>query len=146
MTHNDSAFEHVKRIDVLLGTCMPCSSLNWHQSKVAKVGKFEKIKIDTGLRLVKYGIENESNSIDAKLIENFKDNELGLRHAILKLSLVDGVIDGIKMNYQREKKLWFEVFTGAKTEDEVECEGEKGTLQQILQKVEINQRRIFLRN
>ena len=48
------------------------------------------------------------------------------------------------MNFQRENQLWFEFLKGVKAEEKVECKGEKGTMKQALQKVEVNQRRIFV--
>ena len=65
---------------MISGACMPHWSLNWYHRKVVEVGKIE-IKKEiahqnkcTGLGLVAYGIENESESIDTKLVEIFKDN------------------------------------------------------------------------
>ena len=43
---NHSSLEHAKRIGVLVGACVPHSSLNWYHSKVAEVGKIEKSKIE----------------------------------------------------------------------------------------------------
>ena len=33
---------------------------------------------------------------------------------------------------------------GVKTEDEVECKGENGTIKKVVHEVEVNQRRIFV--
>ena len=59
----------MKIIGVLVGVCVPCSSLNWYQQKVAEVGKIKKSKIEIkkeklcqnnhpGLGVVFYGVEN----------------------------------------------------------------------------------------
>ena len=72
------------------------------------------------------------------MLESFKDNELGLRHVSIKLSTREGIINAIRMNFQREKKLWFEALKGVKAEDEVECEVEKVTIKQVLRKVEVS--------
>ena len=48
------------------------------------------------------------------------------------------------MNFQRENQLLFELLKGVKVEDKVEGEGENGTIKQVLQEVEVNQRRIFV--
>ena len=98
----------------------------------------------SGLGVVVYGVENECEKIDVELLERFKDNKLGVRCVSFKLSTKEGIINAIRMNYQREKQLRFEVLKGVKVEDEVEYEGETGTVKQVLQKVEVNQRRIFV--
>ena len=41
------------------------------------------------------------------------------------------------MNYQRENRLWFEVLKDVRVEEEVEYEGEKGTLKQVSKKWEL---------
>ena len=40
--------------------------------------------------------------------------------------------------------MWFEVLKGVKVEDKVEHKGETITIKQVLQKVEVNQKRIFV--
>ena len=76
----------------------------------------------------------KSESIDNKLVESFKNNELGLRCFSFKWSSVEGIINGIRMNYQRENQLWFEVLKCARAEEEVECEGEKEHLKKFCKK------------
>ena len=41
-----SGLEHVKRIGVLIGVCVPYSSLEWYQEKVAQVGQIDRSKIE----------------------------------------------------------------------------------------------------
>ena len=64
-----SGLEHVKRIGVLIGVCVPHSSLEWYQEKVAQVGQIERSKIEikkekvhqnnySGLGVVVCGVEN----------------------------------------------------------------------------------------
>ena len=96
---------------------------------MVEVGKIE-IKKETvcqnkhsGLGLVAYGILNESESIDNNLVESFKDNELGLRCVSFKSSSFEGIVNRIRMNYQRESRLWFEVLKDVRVEEEVEYEG-----------------------
>ena len=84
---NDSGTENVKRIRVLVRTCLPCYSLEWHHDKVAEVGEINKLKIEikkemvyqqnySGLGLVVYGAEQESENTDKRLMETFKNNNL----------------------------------------------------------------------
>ena len=41
-----SRLEHVKIIVTLVGACVPHSSLEWYQVKVAEAGKIERSKIE----------------------------------------------------------------------------------------------------
>ena len=99
---------------------------------------------NSGTGTVVCGVENESGKIDRDSLEWFKDKNLGLRHASFKLSAREGITNAMRMNFQRKTQLWFELLKGANAEDEVEREGEKGTIKQVLHKAEVSQRRIFV--
>ena len=66
--------------------------------------------------------------IDKDLLQRFKENNLALQCVSFKLSTQEGIINAIRIKFQRAKQFCFEVLIGAKVEDEVEDEGEKGTI------------------
>ena len=84
-------------------------------------------------------MNDESEKIVIDLLESVKDNNLGLRCVSFKFSTREGIVNAIRINFQREKQLRFEVLKGVKVEDEVEHEGEKGSIKQVLYQVELNQ-------
>ena len=96
-----------------------------------------------GLGAVVCGLKNESETIDIDLLELLKDNELGVRCVSFKLSTKEVIANAIRTIDWRKKQLWFKVLKGAPVEDEVEYEGEKGTIKEVLQQAEANQRWIF---
>ena len=97
----------------------------------------------SGLGAVVYGVKNESEKIDVDSLERFKNNNLGFRHVSFKFCTKEWIINAIRINYQSEKQFWFEVLKGEKVEDQVEYEGEKSTVKQVLQMQEVNQGRFF---
>ena len=149
-----SALEHVKRIGVIIGVCVPYSSLEWYK-KSSRSWSYWNVKIwnekrkvhqnnYSGIGVVVYGVENESGKIGGDSLESFKDNNLGLRCVSFKLSAREAIMNAIRIEFQGIKQLWFEVLKGVNAEDKVECEGEKWTTKQVLHAVEVNQRRIFV--
>ena len=78
----------------------------------------------SGVGLVVYGLEQESEDADKKLMESFKNNDLYLRHVSFKFSSKEGIFKVIRINYQHKNKMWFELLKGVNVEDEVKYKGE----------------------
>ena len=82
----------------------------------------------SGVGLVVYGVEQEDENIDKKLMESFNNNDLDLRCVLFKFSSKEGMFNAIRMNYQNKSKMWFEVLKGIKVKDKVKHKREDGTL------------------
>ena len=59
MKQNNSGIEHVERIGVLVGVCLPHCSLEWYHDKVIEIREIKKEMLHQqnclGVRLVVYG-------------------------------------------------------------------------------------------
>ena len=113
----------MERIGVLVGACLPHCSLKWCHDEVTKVGDTNRLKIEikkemvhqqnySGVGLVVYGVEQESENIDKKLMESFKNNDLDLQHVSFKMSSKEGKFNTTRMNYQNNNEMCFEVLKG----------------------------------
>ena len=60
-----------------------------------------------------------------------------------KFSTEKGIINAIRMSCDRKNQLCFEALKGVNVEDEVEHKRIKGTIKQVPQKEEVNQRIMF---
>ena len=55
----------------------------------------------SGSGIVVCGVEKESEKIDVRAMQRFKDNNLGLRHVSFKLSGQDVIINAIRFDFER---------------------------------------------
>ena len=144
--------KHVKRIGIIAGACAPCVSNTCHQEELIKITKEKensiKAKIDKECQhdcsrtaMVVYTAIDKYVEIDDKLIERFKDHELGLKHVPFQWTLSNDIINLIRMNYYKKEDFRCKALKAVNTCEKLEHECEEESVKEILKNAEVNNKK-----
>ena len=87
---------------------------------------------------------DKEEEISAKMMNNYNENDFGIKFVTFEWTSATGITNAIRMDYYKKEDLRFEVLKGIRIDDAVEHGTYLSGVKEMLRNVEINNRKVFV--